>query len=81
MELELGKIYKHFKGNKYLVIDVVYNSETLEKMVLYKALYGDCKLYVRPYEMFVEKIDKTKYLDAKQEYRFELVELESAIDE
>ena len=47
-----GKIFRHFKGNQYLLIDFVRHSETQEWMVLYKALYGYCGLFVRPYDMF-----------------------------
>ena len=79
MELRINGIYKHFKGDLYLVEDVVLHSETKEKMVLYRALYGDCKRYVRPYDMFVSKVDKIKYPDVKQEYRFELQKIESVV--
>ena len=77
MKIKIGGIYKHFKGDSYLVEDIVYHSETKEKMVLYRALYGTCKRYVRPYVMFLSKVDKKKYPDVKQEYRFELQEIES----
>ncbi len=77
MELVKGGIYKHFKGDYYLVEDVVYHSETKEKMVLYRALYGNALRYVRPYEMFLEKVDKIKYPNVEQEYRFELQKVES----
>ena len=77
MELLKGRIYKHFKGDLYLVEDIVYHSETKEKMVLYRALYGTGLRYVRPLEMFLEKVDKVKYPNVLQEYRFELQELES----
>ena len=70
-------IYKHFKGDLYLVEDVVYHSETKEQMVLYRALYGNGLRYVRPYEMFLSKVDKVKYPDVEQEYRFQLQDLES----
>ena len=50
------------------------HTETQEKIVVYEALYGDYKYFVRPYEMFVLKVDHDKYLDVKQEYRFELIE-------
>ena len=79
MELQINGIYKHFKGDLYLVEDIVLHSETKEKMVLYRALYGDCKRYVRPYDMFVSKVDKIKYPDVKQEYRFELQRIESVV--
>ena len=77
MELKIKGIYKHFKGDLYLVEDVVYHSETKEQMVLYRALYGNGLRYVRPYEMFLSKVDKVKYPDVEQEYRFQLQDLES----
>ncbi len=77
MEIVKGGIYKHFKGDYYLVEDVVYHSETKEKMVLYRALYGKGVKYVRPYEMFLEKVDKIKYPNVVQEYRFELQDIQS----
>lgn len=77
MEIIPGRIYKHFKGDLYLVEDVVLHSETKEKLVLYRALYGKGLRYVRPYEMFASKVDKEKYPNVKQEYRFQLQDLES----
>ena len=77
MEILQNRVYKHFKGDLYLVEDIVYHSETKEKMVLYKALYGSCMRYVRPYDMFASKVDKLKYPEVEQEYRFELQEIES----
>jgi len=77
MSVVIGGIYKHFKGDYYLVEDVVYHSETKEKMVLYRALYGNTKRYVRPYDMFISKVDKVKYPDVKQEYRFQFQEIKS----
>ena len=72
-----NRVYKHFKGDYYLVLDIVYHSETKEEMVLYQQLYGEGKRYVRPKDMFLSKVDKEKYPDVKQEYRFELQEIES----
>ncbi|ACD22168.1 DUF1653 domain-containing protein [Clostridium botulinum] len=67
-------IYRHFKGREYEVIDIAIHSETREKFVVYKALYGDFKTFIRPYDMFMSKIDKEKYPDIKQKYRFEYID-------
>jgi len=56
MKLQEG-IYKHYKGNLYEVISTAQYSETEEWMVVYKALYGEKGMWVRPYEMFVEKVE------------------------
>lgn len=77
VDVRIGGIYKHFKGDLYIVEDVVYHSETKEKLVFYRALYGNCKHYVRPYDMFMSKVDKEKYPDVDQEYRFELQNIKS----
>ena len=57
MEIIKGRIYKHFKGNKYKLIDVAKHSETLEEMVVYKALYGDGGVWVRPASMWDEEVE------------------------
>ena len=69
MEIKKGR-YRHFKGNEYEVIDVAKHSETLEEMVIYRALYGEGGLWVRPASMWNEEIER----DGKVFKRFELVE-------
>ena len=78
-ELKIHGIYKHFKGDYYLVEDVANDSETKEKMVVYRRLYGDGGLWVRPLEMFLSEVDNEKYPNVKQKYRFELQEIESVV--
>ena len=58
MDIIKGGIYRHYKGNRYMVIDVARHSETLEQMVVYKALYGDGGVWVRPLYMWSETVEK-----------------------
>ncbi|MCW8895282.1 DUF1653 domain-containing protein [Sulfurimonas sp.] len=66
-------IYEHYKGNRYEVIDTVRHSETEELMVLYRTMYGDENLWVRPYTMFFEEIE----VDGKIVPRFKYLEVET----
>lgn len=68
-----NQIYRHFKGSLYRIVTIAIHSETGERMVVYQALYGDYTIYVRELSMFMSKVDKRKYPNAKQSDRFVLV--------
>jgi hypothetical protein len=57
MDLVIGGVYEHYKGKKYCVVGVAKHSETLEEMVVYRKLYDDYGLWVRPKEMFLESVE------------------------
>lgn len=71
-EIKIGAKYKHFKDTIMEVIAIAKHSETLEDMVIYKHLEDD-QIWARPLDMFNSKVDKEKYPDVTQEYRFEEV--------
>lgn len=71
-EIKVGEIYKHFKGTFHKVIAIALHSETLEKMVVYTHEDSE-EVWVRPYSLFNSFVDKKKYPECEQEYRFELV--------
>ena len=75
-QIKIGKVYRHFKGNYYFVEDVAYDSETIERMVVYKPLYNredNRQLWVRPEKMFLEEIPERPDNITGQKVRFELV--------
>ena len=69
MDIKIGR-YRHYKGGEYEVVAIAHHSETLEDMVVYRALYGDGDVWVRPASMWNESV----ILEGKQVKRFELIE-------
>ena len=76
-EVKIGRVYRHFKGNYYFVENVAYDSETMERMVVYKPLYyrdDGRSIWVRPEKMFLEEIPERPDNITGQKVRFELVD-------
>lgn len=74
MKVLVGRVYKHYKGDYYIVENIAIHSETGEKMVIYRALYEEGKVYARPYDMFIKKTNI-----GGQEYRFQLQDINSVV--
>ena len=74
-ELQIGRVYRHFKGDYYLVEGLAHDSGSGVPCVIYRKLYGDGGLWVRPLEMFLSRVDREKYPEVRQEYRFQLQEI------
>lgn len=78
-EIKVGSIYKHFKNKYYIVLDIVNDCESNNekehgKIVIYKALYGEYKVWARNYNDFISEVDHIKYPNIIQKYRFEEIE-------
>lgn len=78
-ELKLKRVYRHFKGDYYLTEDVARDAETEAEYVIYRKLYGDGSLWIRKKEDFLSEVDRDKYPDCPQQYRFALQEIESVV--
>ncbi len=72
------EVYRHFKGNMYQILAIAADSETGKPCVVYQAMYGEFKIYVRDLEMFLSETDKEKYPQAGQQYRFEKITVQES---
>jgi hypothetical protein len=79
-KVKIKGYYKHFKGKMYMVEDIAKDCETLEDVVVYRALYDNKQLWVRKYSDFISEVDHNKYPDVKQKYRFEELRKEDIYD-
>ena len=70
---EHATIFHHFKGHDYKIVTIGKDSETTNDVIIYQGTYDDNPVWVREYKDFFAKIDKKKYPDIKQKYRFEII--------
>lgn len=77
-DIKIKGIYQHYKGDKYLMEDVAIHSETGKEMVIYRGLYEDSPLWVRPKSLFLDQLDPEKAKQFGQKYRFEILDIKSA---
>ena len=75
--IKINGIYKHFKGDYYIVLDIGTNTEDEKKYVIYRGLYENSPLWIRPLDSFLSEVDQQKYPNIKQKYRFELQNIKS----
>ena len=73
-EIKIHGIYRHFKGDYYLVEEIAKDCGTLEDVVIYRKLYEDGSCWVRPLKDFIGEVNKEKYPKVEQKYKFELIE-------
>lgn len=71
-DFEKASVFHHFKDKEYKIVTIATHTENDEQFVVYQAQYGEHTTYIRPIEMFFSKVDKEKYPEVKQEYRFQL---------
>ena len=76
-QIIINRIYRYFKGDYYLLVDVAKHSETGEDYVVYRKLYDEGGLWIRPMDMFLEEVDHDKYPEVEQKYRFQLQDVKS----
>ena len=77
MEVKIKGVYKHFKGDYYIVEDIANDAESLKKLVLYRGLYENAPLWARTYDDFLKEVNHEKYTKVEQQYCFELQEIKS----
>lgn len=78
-KIKINGVYRHFKGNYYIVLDIGVHSETEEECVIYRSL-SDGKIWIRPIDIFLNEVDHEKYPEVKQKYRFELQDIKKHIN-